>query len=108
MSTTQTLAIFLILVVHVVAVPLVAWIVIAQQGEPSDLRRWWGGDDAGGTARPNEPPKPSGGDALLLPDAQPSPVRLRGPGRIGDAYPAPARRPAHPERAPERVPERVG
>ena len=42
-----------------------------------------------------------------LPDAAPSPVRLREPGRIADGYPRPARRPAH---APERdraVPRRA-
>jgi hypothetical protein len=51
---------------------------------------------------PTRPTPPRGG--IPLPDAAPAGVRLRGPGRLGDALPARERRPA---REPEREPVRV-
>jgi hypothetical protein len=59
------------------------------------------GDD--GPPPPDEPlaPEPPGGGQLPLPDAEQAALRLREPGRIGEQYPRPARRPEH---APERVP----
>ena len=65
-------------------------------------------DDGGLWPEPDVPgdPGPSG-IGVPLPDADPSAVRLREPGRIGERY---QRRPRRPEHAPEpaRTPERVG
>jgi hypothetical protein len=58
----------------------------------------WGNDRTG----PEDSRGPRDG-GLPLPDAKPSRVRLREPGRLADALPKPARRGA-PE--PERVPVR--
>ena len=56
---------------------------------------------AGRRARRARPP---GGGGLPLPDAEQAPVRLREPGRIGERYAPPARRPEHePDRTPQRV-----
>jgi hypothetical protein len=61
-----------------------------------------GSDDGGGGLRrpvPQTPVRPCGG--IPLPDAEPSRIRLREPGRLGDRLPRPARRPARePERRP--------
>ncbi len=64
-------------------------------------------DDDGGEPPADEPvPVPQGGGGgLPLPDAGQAPVRLREPGRLGERYGRPARRPDHePARAPQ--PER--
>jgi hypothetical protein len=62
-----------------------------------------GGNDRLGGSNPKT--SPSGG--IPLPDAQPAPVRLRGPGRLADLRPQRARRaPAHPQPARRRVPMR--
>lgn len=52
-------------------------------------------DDGGGNLR-RRPPPPSDprGGGLPLPDARPASVRLRGPEKLADLRPAPARRPA--------------
>ncbi|HEY4280597.1 MAG TPA: hypothetical protein VGM91_20425 [Conexibacter sp.] len=64
-------------------------------------------DDNGGgndrvSPRAPRPPSPGG---LPLPDAIPAGIRLRGPERLGDLAPRPARRPAHTP-TPQRVPVR--
>jgi hypothetical protein len=67
-------------------------------------------DDGGGGGgndrlQPQPKPRPTGG--IPLPDAEQSSRRLRGPGRLRDAQPRPARRPAHPHiPAPARQPAR--
>ncbi|MEA2390912.1 MAG: hypothetical protein QOK31_1021 [Solirubrobacteraceae bacterium] len=65
------------------------------------------GDEGGGSYR-REPPRPSGpdGGGLPLPDARPARVRLRGPARLADLRPAPARRPAREPAPGPRVPVR--
>ena len=66
-----------------------------------------GGDGGGGGGNDRlgaRPKKPSPG-GLPLPDAAQAKLRLRGPGRLADAYP-PQRRTA-PEHDPLRTPERV-
>jgi hypothetical protein len=64
-----------------------------------------GGSDGGGGLRrpvPEKPVRPRGG--VPLPDAEPSRIRLREPGRLGDLLPRPSRRPARePDRRPVRV-----
>lgn len=103
--TREVLALGLTLLVHVLGAGVLIGVIA--RGSGADLRGWWPTDDDGGGGpgldpRPVEP-KPGGG--LPLPDAQQAPVRLRRPERLADAYPRPARRPAHsPE--PARVPAR--
>jgi hypothetical protein len=101
-------AIVLTLVAHVVGAGILIWNLL--DGDV-DWRVLWPRDDDGrggdGPPEPEDRPGP-GGDGIterppLLPDAVPSAVRLREPGRIGDALPRPARRPEHAPRRP-RVP----
>jgi 6,7-dimethyl-8-ribityllumazine synthase len=61
------------------------------------LRGWWPRDDQPDDGPRDPAPRRPTGD-LPLPTAQPSPVRLREPARVGGAHPRPARRPEH---APE-------
>jgi hypothetical protein len=63
-----------------------------------------GSDGGGGLPRPapDVPVRPRGG--VPLPDAEPSRIRLRQPGRLADQLPRPQRRPARePERRPVSV-----
>ena len=102
--TGPVAAILLTLIVHVIAFGLLFSLCGRQmleffRGDPY-------GDDWGGEPPAGDPvttPPPSGG-GLPLPDAEQAPVRLREPGRIGERYGRPARRPEHePARTPERV-----
>jgi hypothetical protein len=98
-------AIVLTFVVHVIGAGVLIWALLDGDESRPSWRGWWPGErrpDA-----PDAPPDPSGGgiDAPALPDAAPSPVRLREPGRLADAKPRPARRPAHPAE-PVREPAR--
>lgn len=101
------IAVLLTGVVHVLGAVFLLWLVLrSDHGAPSDLLGWWRDDDD-----PDERPEPDGplapaGGGLPLPDAEPSPVRLRGPGRLADRRPLPARRPEH-EPQPARQPERA-
>jgi hypothetical protein len=66
-------------------------------------------DDSGGGGndRIGGSPKTSPTGGIPLPDAQPAPVRLRGPGRLADLRPQRTRRtPAHPQPGRRRVPAR--
>jgi hypothetical protein len=103
--TKEVLALGLTVLVHIVGMAALVWALLLDEDSRPDWRGWWPNDD--GDDPPREPePGPRGGD-LPLPDAAPSAVRLREPGRLGAGYPQPTRRPAHaPERAPERVPAR--
>ena len=99
-------AILLTLIVHVVAFVLLfalcgRGMLGVFRAEPYGGEDWgWGEPPAGD---PQTPPAPSGG-GLPLPDAEQAPVRLREPGRIGERYGKPARRPEHePVRTPQRV-----
>jgi hypothetical protein len=79
---------------HLVALVALFWMLL-RNGDSSIDGGWFlGRDDEHEPRRPRRPRGP-GGDALPLPDAQPSAVRLREPGRIADAHPAPARRGDH-------------
>src|SRR4051794_26676154 len=96
------------LLLHVLGAGVLVWALL--DGEKIDWRSIfprddWGGPPPGDEPQDPEPPAPTGGLGVPLPDASPSGVRLREPGRISEGHPAPARRPAHaPERRP-RVPE---
>jgi hypothetical protein len=69
---------------------------------PQDDEDGGGGNDRV-TPQPPRDPTPGG---LPLPDAVPARVRLRGPGRLADLTPPPARRREHVP-APQRTPERA-
>ncbi len=67
------------------------------------------GSDDGWGNRPNVKPDPSlwPGGGIPLPDAEQSPVRLRGPGRLSDRTRPHERRPVRdPQRLPSRTPSR--
>ena len=98
--TKEVLALALTVLVHVIGMAALVWALLLDDDNRSDWRGWWpGGDDE----PPAPPPTPRDGGGLPLPDAQPSAVRLREPGRLADAHPRHARRPEH---APTRVPAR--
>jgi hypothetical protein len=100
--TKEVLALALTVLVHVIGMAALVWALLIDDDNRPDWRGWWpGGDDD----EPSAPPPKGPRDGLPLPDAQPSKVRMREPGRLADALPRPARRPAHaPERTPERTP----
>jgi hypothetical protein len=109
--TVEIIAIGLTLLLHFVGAGVLVWGLL--DGEKIDWRgALWPRDEDGPGWDPPEPPEPptpdrSGG--LPLPVTAPSAVRLREPGRISDAKPAPGRRPAHaPERDRPAVPTHVG
>jgi hypothetical protein len=105
----EVVAIALTVIVHILGAAVL--IAVLLDGEKIDWRgTLFPRDDDGGGGPGWDPPRdddPGAGGGVLappiLPDAAPSPVRLREPGRIGEGYPKPARRPAHP---PERTPAR--
>lgn len=94
----ELLAIALTFVVHLIGGAILIWALIDRDdADAGSWRDWWPKDDRS----PEPPDAPTGpsGDLIerpVLPDAQPSPVRLREAGRIGDRKAAPVRRPAHP------------
>jgi hypothetical protein len=105
-GAAQIAALAITFFVHVAGALCLVWALMGERGF-GGLRDWWNdGGDGPPPPEPQdpEPPRPSGpGLALPLPHAAPSDVRLREPGRIADAHPAPARRPHEPVRRPERV-----
>jgi hypothetical protein len=108
--TLEVVAIMLTVVVHILGAAVLVAVLL--DGDNID----WRGtlfprdDDGGGPGwdPPSDVDPGDGGGVVAspaLPDAAPSPVRLREPGRIREGYPKPARRPAHtPERSPAREP----
>jgi hypothetical protein len=104
----EVVAIGLTLLAHILGAMVLVWALL--DGEQVDWRgTLWPKDDDDGGGPGFEPPLGDGGgdggDRLPLPDAAPSPVRLREPGRLADKAARPQRRPAHPpERAPAREP----
>jgi hypothetical protein len=106
----EVAALALTVVVHLLGMGALIWALVLDDDNRPDWREWFGGDDDTDPEPPREPTPGPGGDGLPipLPDAAPSAVRLREPGRLADGKPRPERRPAHPpERMPERTPERV-
>ena len=95
--TKEVLALALTVLVHVIGMAALVWALLLDDENRPDWRGWWPGGDDEPPAPP--PQEPRGG--LPLPDAEPSSVRLREPGRLADVHDRPARRPAH---APERTP----
>lgn len=80
-------------------------ILPALRDQPEPPHPPGGGSDGGGGLRrpvPEKPVRPRGG--IPLPDAEPSRIRMREPGRLADVLPRPERRPARePDRRPVRV-----
>ena len=104
----ELLAILLTFVVHVIGAGVLVWALIdSDDADAGSWRDWWPRD--GNDPEPPVAPQGPSGDGVerpVLPDAQPSPVRLREPGRIAEQYPRRPRRPEHapePQRAPDRV-----
>jgi hypothetical protein len=97
--TKEVLALALTVLVHVIGMTALVWALLHDDEKRSDWRDWWPRDDE----PPEPPPEPRDRGGLPLPDADPSAVRLREPGRLADRLPPPARRPEH---APERQPAR--
>lgn len=91
------LAIVLTLAVHVIAAGVLVWALVDHDRDDAGSWRDWWPQDGGGPEPPAAPPDLGGNrvEAPTVSDAQPSPVRLREPGRIGDRH-TPARRPTHP------------
>ena len=107
MGTGPVLAILVLTLVHFAAFGLLFW-HLAGREIFSVFRLGSDGDGRGPGGPPPEPPDPGGGrdGGLPLPGASPAPVRLREPGRLGDAYPRRPRRPEHVPGEPERAPHR--
>jgi hypothetical protein len=102
----EILALALTFLVHVFGVAALVWHLLQNGEERPDWRGWFG-DDGDDPRAPDAPEAGPPGGALPLPDAAPSAVRLREPGRLSDARPGPARRPAHvPGRERSPVPPR--
>jgi hypothetical protein len=101
-ATMELLSIGLILLVHVLGGAALIYLLVRDSGE--SVRDWWPSDDEDGgppVLGPDGGDPRGGGDALPLPGAAPSGVRVREGERIADGYPRPARRPA---REPQREP----
>jgi hypothetical protein len=99
--TKEVLALALTVLVHIIGMGALVWALLRDEQERPDWRSWFGGGDDDG---PGPGPAPGGGP-LPLEDAEPSPVRLREPGRLADGYPTVRRRPRHdPRPAPQRTP----
>jgi hypothetical protein len=100
----EVIALTLIFVVHVIGGLLLVWAMLDDETRAGWRRRWGrGGEDP----QPTPPVPPSSPvvtpPPLPLPESDPSPVRLRGADRLGDAHPSPLRRPGHAPR-PTRLP----
>jgi len=102
--TGPVAAILLTVVVHFLGAIVLIWAMAGK--ETFAIFRTAKDDGDGGIGRDVDPPvQPGRGPAggLPLPDAEPAPVRLREPGRIGEGYP---RRPRRPQHAPAPARER--
>ena len=102
----EIIALALVFVVHVVGGLLLVWALLDDDQRAGWRRRWgWGGGEDPRSPQPPADPVRDVRPPLPLPSAIPGRVRLREPIRAADAYPRPARRPAHPEQpAPQPVP----
>ena len=100
----EIVALGLTVLAHLVGAAVLVYFLL--DGDGFDWKVLWPRDDDGGPGgddpRDDDRGPSGGGDRAvppLLPDAAPSAVRLREPGRIAEGYPKPARRPEHvPER----------
>jgi hypothetical protein len=103
----EILALALVFVVHLIGGLLLVWALLEEDTRAGWRRRWGFGSGPPGGEDPPPGPRPAPPAPvrarLPLADADASPVRLRGPGRLADAHPRAPRRPEHvpqPARAP--------
>jgi hypothetical protein len=100
--TTELISIGLVLFVHVLGGAALIYMLVRDSGD--SVRDWWPSDDEDGgppVLGPDHTSPRGGGDALPLPGASPSSVRVRDGERIAEGYPRPTRRPARePQPAP--------
>lgn len=92
-----SVALFVLVLPHLIGGVFLAWWILPASAR-DELRGWFREDDGGATP-PGRPPEPGGSGArssLPLPDASPSAVRMREPGRLLDNVPVTRRRPVHP------------
>jgi hypothetical protein len=100
-----SIALFVLVLPHMIGAVFLAWWILPS-GARDELRGWFR-EDGGGGSPSRRPPEPGGSgtrSSLPLPDASPSAVRMREPGRLLDGVPIAPRRPVHPGRPadPER------
>ena len=96
-AQAELLAILVTIVVHVIGAAVLVWALIDSEDQETESWRDWWPKDGREPEPPVAPVGPRGGiERPDLPDAFPSPVRLREAGRISEGKPAPGRRPAHP------------
>jgi hypothetical protein len=100
----EIVALALVIVVHVIGGLLLVWALLDDDTRAGWRRRWRRrGDDPGPIAPSPRSAPVAPRPQLPLAGADPSRLRLRGPGRLADGYPPAPRRPEHaPE--PARVP----
>ncbi|MFA4927319.1 MAG: hypothetical protein WC558_02295 [Patulibacter sp.] len=93
-----SIALFVLFLPHVIGGVFLGWWILPASAK-EELRGWFREDD-GGVSPSGGPPEPGGSGSraplLPLPDASPSAVRMREPGRLQDNVPAAPRRPLHP------------
>ena len=82
-------ALLLTLVVHVIGSVVLIWALFAGQDPRPDWRGWWRGDDGDDPDRPRPSRPRRRATACRCPTLRRQPARLREPGRIADALPAP-------------------
>lgn len=100
--TKEVLALAHTVLVHIIGMAVLVWALLRDEHERPDWRSWFGGRDDDDGRGPDPGP---GGGPLPLDDTEPSPVRLREPGRLADGYGPVRRRPSHdPRPAPRRTP----
>ncbi len=94
---TPSIALLVLVIPHLIAGVFLGWWILPASAR-HELRGWFRDDDGG--VPPSGPPEPpvGGGDRVIvpMPDASPSAVRMREPGRLLDNLPSTPRRPAHP------------
>ncbi|MBF6621366.1 MAG: hypothetical protein ITG02_14200 [Patulibacter sp.] len=93
-----SIALLVLVLPHLIGAVFLAWWILPASAR-GELRGWFREDD-GGAPPLGRPPEPGGSGArassLPLPDASPSAVRMREPGRLLDGVPGTPRRPVHP------------
>jgi hypothetical protein len=97
----DVVALLLIGAVHLIAIAVIVFPLAraASDGEDSENQGGSDEDGGGGSRRPHVgPTRPRPRGDLPLPDAAPARLRLRGPGRLADAYDWPRRREPAPAR----------
>jgi hypothetical protein len=104
MGSGPVLSILVLTLVHFAAFGVLFWHLAGR--ELFSVFRTGSDDGRGGGADRPLPPDPAGDldGAVPLPDASPSAVRLREPGRLAEGYPRRPRRPEHVPPAPQRQP----